>query len=194
MAGTRLRVGVTSFLDRLAAKSTPPVFVAAGMGAEVTVLDLSLPRLRHLDEAYRGQFRTAFASRAMTEDLVAAADLVIGAVLIPGAAAPKLITRAMLGTMRPGAAIVDGEVSVARGLRAPIASISDCSTPFVLALERRVSQPVSTPSATAATATSTATPRPRRTHSPAPSEFLSAANTRPPISSASPSEVAAPAA
>ena len=81
--------------------------VAAGMGAEVTVLDLSLPRLRHLDEAYRGQFRTAFASRAMTEDLVAAADLVIGAVLIPGAAAPKLITRAMLGTMRPGAAIVD---------------------------------------------------------------------------------------
>ena len=81
--------------------------VAAGMGADVTVLDRSLPRLRYLDDTFGGLFRTAYSSKATTEDLVAGADMVIGAVLIPGAAAPKLITRAMLSTMKPGAAIVD---------------------------------------------------------------------------------------
>jgi alanine dehydrogenase len=81
--------------------------VAAGMGADVTVLDRSLHRLRHLDEAFGRQFRTVYASAAATADLVAEADMVIGAVLIPGAAAPKLVTRDQLGTMRPGAAIVD---------------------------------------------------------------------------------------
>ena len=81
--------------------------VAAGMGADVTVLDRSLPRLRQLDDMFGDRFRTAYASRATTEELVAGADLVIGAVLIPGAAAPRLITRAMLKTMKPGAAIVD---------------------------------------------------------------------------------------
>ncbi|PFG64776.1 alanine dehydrogenase [Thioclava sp. ES.031] len=81
--------------------------VAAGMGADVTVLDKSLPRLRYLDDTFGGTFRTAYASKAETEALVAASDLVIGAVLIPGAAAPKLVTREMLKTMKPGAAIVD---------------------------------------------------------------------------------------
>ena len=81
--------------------------VAAGMGAEVTVLDMSLPRLRYLDEAFGGQFRTAFASQGNTAELVAQADMVIGAVLIPGAAAPKLVSRAQLSEMKPGAAIVD---------------------------------------------------------------------------------------
>jgi alanine dehydrogenase len=81
--------------------------VAAGMGAEVTVLDRSLPRLRYLDDAFGREFRTAFASREATAAAVAEADLVIGAVLIPGAAAPKLVTRAQLSTMKPGAAIVD---------------------------------------------------------------------------------------
>ncbi|MEO0999434.1 MAG: alanine dehydrogenase [Pseudomonadota bacterium] len=81
--------------------------IAAGMGADVTVLDISLPRLRHLEEAFGAQFRTRYASRGNTAEMVARADLVIGAVLIPGAAAPKLVTRAMLGTMKPGAAIVD---------------------------------------------------------------------------------------
>ncbi|KEO50474.1 alanine dehydrogenase [Thioclava pacifica] len=81
--------------------------VAAGMGADVTVLDKSLPRLRYLDDTFRGLFHTAFSSKAETEALVASADMVIGAVLIPGAAAPKLITREMLKTMKPGAAIVD---------------------------------------------------------------------------------------
>ncbi|TYO85431.1 alanine dehydrogenase [Oceanicella actignis] len=81
--------------------------VAAGMGAQVTVLDRSIPRLRHLDEAFRGHFVTRYASRAATEELVAQADMVIGAVLVPGAAAPKLVSRAQLAEMKPGAAIVD---------------------------------------------------------------------------------------
>lgn len=81
--------------------------VAAGMGADVTVLDRSLPRLRYLDDVFGGTFRTAYSSKAETEALVAQADLVIGAALIPGAAAPKLVTREMLKTMKPGAAIVD---------------------------------------------------------------------------------------
>jgi alanine dehydrogenase len=81
--------------------------VAAGMGADVTVLDRSLPRLRYLDDLYGRDFRTAYASAAATAAAVAEADMVIGAVLIPGAAAPKLVTRAQLSTMKPGAAIVD---------------------------------------------------------------------------------------
>ncbi|WP_102225562.1 alanine dehydrogenase [Acidimangrovimonas sediminis] len=81
--------------------------IAAGMGAEVTVLDRSLPRLRYLDDTFAGAFRTRYASAGDTAELVAEADLVIGAVLIPGAAAPKLVTRAQLSTMKPGAAIVD---------------------------------------------------------------------------------------
>ena len=81
--------------------------VAAGMGAEVTVLDRSLPRMRYLDDVFAGRFSTRFASAGATAELVAEADLVIGAVLIPGAAAPKLVSRAQLSTMKPGAAIVD---------------------------------------------------------------------------------------
>ncbi len=81
--------------------------VAAGMGADVTVLDMSLPRLRYLDDAFRSEFKTSYASKGNTVELVAAADMVVGAVLIPGAAAPKLVTREQLSTMKPGAAIVD---------------------------------------------------------------------------------------
>ena len=81
--------------------------IAAGMGADVTVLDRSLPRMRYLDDAFGGVFRTAYSSAALTAELVAEADMVIGAVLIPGAAAPKLVSRAQLATMKPGAALVD---------------------------------------------------------------------------------------
>jgi alanine dehydrogenase len=81
--------------------------IAAGMGADVTVLDRSLPRLRYLDDLFSRDFKTGYASAGLTADLVAEADLVIGAVLIPGAAAPKLVSRAQLSTMKPGAAIVD---------------------------------------------------------------------------------------
>jgi alanine dehydrogenase len=81
--------------------------VAAGMGADVTVLDRSLARLRQLDDLYGHLFKTAYSSAGTTAELVAEADIVIGAVLIPGAAAPKLVTRAHLATMKPGAVIVD---------------------------------------------------------------------------------------
>ncbi len=81
--------------------------VAAGMGAQVTVLDRSLPRLRALDDMFRGEFSTGYATAAYTAEKVAEADMVIGAVLVPGAAAPKLVSREMLGTMKPGAVLVD---------------------------------------------------------------------------------------
>ncbi|MCR9124681.1 MAG: alanine dehydrogenase [Rhodobacteraceae bacterium] len=81
--------------------------IAAGMGADVTVLDRSLPRMRYLDDVFGGLFSTRFASAGNTAELVAGADMVIGAVLIPGAAAPKLVSRAQLSTMKPGAVIVD---------------------------------------------------------------------------------------
>ncbi|PZX16603.1 alanine dehydrogenase [Palleronia aestuarii] len=81
--------------------------IAAGMGAEVTVLDRSLPRLRQIDETFGGRLRTRYASAGNTAEEVAKADMVIGAVLIPGAAAPKLVTRDQLSRMKRGAAIVD---------------------------------------------------------------------------------------
>ena len=81
--------------------------VAAGMGADVTVLDRSLPRLRYLDDVFAGTFKNAYASAALTAELAVSADLIIGAVLIPGAAAPKLINKAQLGSLKPGAALVD---------------------------------------------------------------------------------------
>jgi alanine dehydrogenase len=81
--------------------------IAAGMGSDVTVLDRSLPRLRYLDDVFGGQFKTSYASAGNTIELVREADMVIGAVLIPGAAAPKLISRAQLSEMKPGAVLVD---------------------------------------------------------------------------------------
>lgn len=81
--------------------------VAVGMGAQVTVLDRSLPRLQQLDAQFGNRLRTLFATSAHVEESVLDADLVIGAVLVPGAAAPKLVTRAMLGRMRPGSVLVD---------------------------------------------------------------------------------------
>jgi alanine dehydrogenase len=81
--------------------------VAAGMGADVTVLDRSLPRLRYLDDVFGGQFKNGYASAGAIHELAIQADLIIGAVLIPGAAAPKLITRAQLADLKPGAALVD---------------------------------------------------------------------------------------
>ncbi len=81
--------------------------VAAGMGAQVTVLDLSLDRIRYLDDAFGSVFSTRYASAGNTAELLETADMVVGAVLIPGAAAPKLVSKTQLSTMKPGAAIVD---------------------------------------------------------------------------------------
>ncbi|MEJ0062151.1 MAG: alanine dehydrogenase [Alphaproteobacteria bacterium] len=81
--------------------------VACGMGAEVTVFDRSLPRLRELDLAFGGALNTHYATTGAIEKALRRADLVIGAVLVPGAAAPRLVTRAALKTMQQGAVMVD---------------------------------------------------------------------------------------
>jgi len=79
---------------------------ALGMGAEVTVVDLAIPRLRQLEAHYNG-LKTAVSTSYAIGALVRDADLVIGSVLIPGAAAPKLVTDAMVATMKPGSVLVD---------------------------------------------------------------------------------------
>jgi alanine dehydrogenase len=81
--------------------------MAAGLGAEVTILDRSLPRLRQLDEMFMGRVRTRFSAIETIEEEVFAADVVIGAVLVPGASAPKLVTRDVLKRMKRGAVVVD---------------------------------------------------------------------------------------
>jgi alanine dehydrogenase len=81
--------------------------MAVGLGAEVTILDKSLPRLRQLDDLFAGRARTRFATLEAIEESVLDADAVIGAVLVPGATAPKLVSRAMVGKMKKGAVLVD---------------------------------------------------------------------------------------
>jgi len=81
--------------------------IAAGMGADVTVLDRSLVRLRYLDDVFGDTFNTGYSSAGLVEEYLAQVDMVIGAVLIPGAAAPKLVTRAQFADMKPGAVLVD---------------------------------------------------------------------------------------
>jgi alanine dehydrogenase len=81
--------------------------MAAGLGAEVTVIDRSLQRLRQLDDMFLGRVRTRYSTIESVEEEVFYADVVIGAVLVPGASAPKLVTRAMLKSMRPRSVLVD---------------------------------------------------------------------------------------
>ena len=81
--------------------------IAIGLGAQVTVLERSIDRMRHLDEILSGRVSLVMSSTLQIESSIADADLVIGAVLVPGARAPKLVTREMLGVMKKGAVIVD---------------------------------------------------------------------------------------
>ena len=81
--------------------------IARGMRAEVTVLDRNSRVLSALDVEFGGAVSTRYASRAAIEEVVAESDLLVGAVLVPGAAAPKLVTRAMLAAMRAGSVVVD---------------------------------------------------------------------------------------
>lgn len=81
--------------------------MAMGLGANVTILDRSLPRLKQLDEQYGPQLTTVYSTKSAIEAQIKASDLVIGAVLVPGAAAPKLLTKNMLKTMKPGSVVVD---------------------------------------------------------------------------------------
>ncbi|MDP8911118.1 MAG: alanine dehydrogenase [Actinomycetota bacterium] len=81
--------------------------IALGLGAEVTVLERSVDRMRHLDEVFSGRVRLLMSSTLQIEESVAGADVVIGAVLIPGALAPKLVTREMIAGMKEGAVLCD---------------------------------------------------------------------------------------
>ncbi|MCB1463082.1 MAG: alanine dehydrogenase [Nitratireductor sp.] len=81
--------------------------MAVGLGAEVTIIDRSIPRLRELDDIYNGRVRTRYSTVEVIEEECFAADVVVGAVLIPGAAAPKLVSREMLPGMKKGAVLVD---------------------------------------------------------------------------------------
>lgn len=87
--------------------------MAAGLGADVAIIDKSLARLRQLDELFEGRVRTLASTLEIVETEVLNADVVVGAALIPGASAPKLVTRAMLKDMKRGAVLVD--VSIDQG-------------------------------------------------------------------------------
>lgn len=81
--------------------------MAIGLGADVTIIDLSADRLRYLDDVFGNQIKTLISNPFNIAEAVKEADLVIGAVLIPGAKAPKLVTEEMVKTMKPGSVIVD---------------------------------------------------------------------------------------
>ncbi|RWE76884.1 alanine dehydrogenase [Mesorhizobium sp.] len=81
--------------------------MAAGLGADVTIIDRSIPRLRQLDDIFGGRVHTRYSTVEALEEECFSADVVIGAVLIPGAAAPKLVTREMLSGMKKGSVLVD---------------------------------------------------------------------------------------
>jgi alanine dehydrogenase len=81
--------------------------IAVGMGASVQVLDTNVDRLRQIDQLYRGQIRTITSNKYAVEEAAREADLVIGAVLVPGARAPKLISNELVSRMRPGSVLVD---------------------------------------------------------------------------------------
>lgn len=81
--------------------------MAMGLGADVTILDKSLGRLKELDMIFGGRLKCIYSSADAIERLALEADLVVGAVLIPGAAAPKLISRELVSRMMPGSVLVD---------------------------------------------------------------------------------------
>jgi len=87
--------------------------LAVGMGADVTLLDRNLDKLRHFDQLYQGRLKTRYSDTAAIAALVTEADLVIGAVLLPGKKAPRLVSRQMVARMRPGSVLVD--VSIDQG-------------------------------------------------------------------------------
>ncbi len=81
--------------------------IALGMGADVTIADKSVKRLQEIDVLFNGQIKTMYSSTSAIADVLPKTDAVIGAVLVPGAAAPRLISRDMLSLMRPGSVLVD---------------------------------------------------------------------------------------
>jgi alanine dehydrogenase len=81
--------------------------MAAGLGADVSIIDRSIPRLRQLDDIFNGRVHTRYSTVEAVEEECFSADIIVGAVLIPGAAAPKLVSREMLSGMKKGAVLVD---------------------------------------------------------------------------------------
>lgn len=86
---------------------TSAAWIAQGMEAEVIILDRSIDRLRYVDSIHKGRILTLFSNRTTIEESVLAADLVIGAVLVPGALAPHLVSRELVAAMKPGSVVVD---------------------------------------------------------------------------------------
>ncbi|MTV26823.1 alanine dehydrogenase [Nitriliruptoraceae bacterium ZYF776] len=102
-------------------------WLAAGMEARVTVLDLDLGKLRYIDSVHKGRITTLASNTLTLEGVVAEADLVIGAVLVPGALAPRVITEEMVASMRPGAVLVD--ISIDQGGCAETSHVTSHSDP-----------------------------------------------------------------
>jgi len=86
---------------------TQAAWMAAGLGADVTIMDVSLPRMRYLDDVMPANVNTMMSNEYNVREMIKSADLIIGAVLIPGAKAPHLITKDMLKDMKPGTVLVD---------------------------------------------------------------------------------------
>jgi alanine dehydrogenase len=86
---------------------TQAAWMAAGLGADVTIMDVSLPRLRYLADVMPANVKTMMSNEYNIREMIKTSDLIVGAVLIPGAKAPHLITRDMLKEMRPGTVLVD---------------------------------------------------------------------------------------
>jgi alanine dehydrogenase len=93
--------------DSVRVVGTNALMMAVGLQARVTVIDKNLDRLRQLDQLYGNRIETAYSTQPAIEQALATADAVIGAVLLPGAAAPKLVTREMVQRMQPGTVLVD---------------------------------------------------------------------------------------
>ncbi|MPZ72502.1 MAG: alanine dehydrogenase [Nitriliruptorales bacterium] len=102
-------------------------WIAAGMEANVTILDLDLVKLRYIDSVQKGRITTLVSNRLTLEEQVADADMVIGAVLVPGAKAPRVITEEMVASMRPGAVLVD--ISIDQGGCAETSHVTTHSDP-----------------------------------------------------------------
>jgi alanine dehydrogenase len=118
--------------------------IALGMGADVTILDRNTAQLQHLEEIYGAQLKTRFSETDAIEKCVREADLVIGAVLLPGKQAPKLISRAMIKSMHPGSALVDVAIEgvvhycvtnmPAATARTSTQALTQATLPYLLAL------------------------------------------------------------
>lgn len=107
---------------------TNAAHVALGSGADVTIIEKSLSRIRHLDAIFGGRAKTVYSTVDAVEAHVTTADLVIGSVLIPGANAPKLVTRALLKKMLPGSVIVDIAIDQGGCLETSRATTHDAPT------------------------------------------------------------------